>query len=304
MREKAAAAAARGGDGGGYGGGYGGGGYHGGGPGISIDTYDANMQVLVNIADAPSPSGLQAAAGAPAAAGAGAGASAAAGGSRAPSRPGQPQPRAAGAKQQNALDAAIAAIKGNPNLSEEDKTRHIAFQQQLAAQKAAAHAVGKQVAVPWLQSKFAGQQPGAAAAAAAGGDGHDDADDKSLLTGLKPDPDDQPPPDGVKREVPGGRTVKSEVPGALAAPLPSQLAASGIRDDQPPAKRQRGLGQGVEGSVKDLDWVGDAVDLVGGSAPAPAVAPPQPAAATPPPAAAAVQQHAEEEDEEEWEDVV
>jgi hypothetical protein len=60
-------------------------------------------------------------------------------------------------------------INAKPNLSEEEKQRHVAFETRLAEQHTAVAARGKPVPAPWLQPKL--EAGGARAPAAAPGGG-------------------------------------------------------------------------------------------------------------------------------------
>ncbi|KAI8465210.1 MAG: hypothetical protein J3K34DRAFT_488759 [Monoraphidium minutum] len=296
---------------------YGGGGYGGG--GLTIDTYNANMQVHVAFEDEPSTSaaaGVGAAAAAPAAGaapaaaggGAAAGVGAKAGGGGAGKKAQVRPPWLArpagvggpgggggggGGDPDHDLDAAIAAIEANPALSSEDKQRHVAFQTQLAAARAAAGGAGKGVPVPWLQPKLGGggqprPGPGAAGAVVGGDEKGGLLDGGPLVDPVKQEPGGPPPP--IKPERGAG-------PPAAAA---AAGGGGGGGGGAPPAKRQR-LELAGQLSARDLD-MDDAPPAPpggGGGGASGAAA----AAAAPAPAAAAAAQQHEDDDEEEWEDV-
>lgn len=158
--------------------------------------------------------------------------------------------------------------------------------------------------VPWLQSKFGHQQQGQQVAAGAGAGGA--AGGEEGVLGLKEDGHDQVLGGGFGApvvKVEGGIAVKGEpVARVQGLPVGVTAAAAGVAigasaakqlpsGDQPPGKRQRLLGEGLDDrtvSVGDLEW-----EEVGAAAPA----------QQPPAAEQQQQQQAAEDDDEEWEDV-
>ncbi|GBF98212.1 hypothetical protein Rsub_10712 [Raphidocelis subcapitata] len=155
---------------------------------------------------------------------------------------------------------------GGPGISID--TYDANMQTQLAAQKAAAAAVGKQVAVPWLQSKFAAPPGGAAAG---GGEvKEEEGSGAGADGGVKPEPDAaatgrvKPEPGEAWAAAAAAAEEAEEEAAAEEAALADEGADGG---GSPPHKRRRGLGEGLrEVPVSELDWVGDAQDLVGGAA--------------------------------------
>jgi hypothetical protein len=203
------------------------------------------------------------------------------------------------------LDRVIAQTNANPNLSEEEKQRHVAFPTRLAEQHATAAARGKPVPAPWPQPKLGAGGARARAAAGAGGGGQaggkggDGGGEDPLAAFVG----------GADALVGPGRGVKSE-PGAAVPvkpePGPAAAAAAGGEAAGEEAARAKRRWLELEGqfSAGDFDLLVGKVEgapMSGGEA-AEEQPPQQQPQPQPPPQQQNEQPH-HEDGEEEWEDL-